>query len=242
MAYREFPARPELADLVAGTWQRDVPRAGATRVLPDACVDLVWQAGELFIAGPDRTVFMSPVGPGAAIVGLRLRTGTAGAVLGLPARELQDLRVPLDAVWGRAGAVLADRVTAAGHPAARRQLLETAILERRDEMADLDAVVLAARRRLGRPGTRVSSLSRVVATSERQLLRRFDAAVGYGPKTLDRILRFQRLVARAPEQGLARVATELGYADQAHLNRECVKLSGLTPIQLMPSADVEHVA
>jgi hypothetical protein len=50
------------------------------------------------------------------------------------------------------------------------------------------------------------------------------------------VLRFQRLVARAPEVAsgdgnLARLA-DLGYADQAHLNRDCVLLSGLTPTRL----------
>jgi AraC-like DNA-binding protein len=86
----------------------------------------------------------------------------------------------------------------------------------------------------------VRSLSSALGTSERQLLRRFDSAVGYGPKTLDRILRFQRFVARAPlaargEEGLARIAAEVGYADQAHLSRECVRLSGLTPARLVAS-------
>ena len=93
--------------------------------------------------------------------------------------------------------------------------------------------MLAAVRRLGRPGTRIGELSDALGTSERQLLRRFHGAVGYGPKTLDRVLRFQRFLARARRDGdLARTAAELGYADQSHLTRECVRLSGLTPARL----------
>ena len=56
--------------------------------------------------------------------------------------------------------------------------------------------------------------------------------MGYGPKTLDRVLRFQRFLRRAGEGDLARTAAELGYADQAHLTRECVRLSGVTPARL----------
>ena len=159
-------------------------------------------------------------------MGLRFRTGTAGQVLGLPASELRDARVPLSEIWG---AELAERLGEAPSAEARRALLESSVLER---IAEPDRLVLAAVRRLGRPGTRIGELSDALGTSERQLLRRFNGAVGYGPKTLDRVLRFQRFLARARDGDLARTAADLGYADQAHLTRECVRLSGLTPARL----------
>jgi AraC-like DNA-binding protein len=240
VAYREFGPRGELSDLVACTWERTVPRTGApqaSRVLPDGCADIVWRDGSLFIAGPDRGAFMSPLRPGETIVGLRLRPGVAGRALGVPAGELRDARTPLEDVWGRRGSELVQRVAAADAPRRQRAVLEQALLARRPAIDDPDALVLAATRRLGLPGSRVGQLSSELATSERQLLRRFGTAVGYGPKTLDRVLRFQRFVSLAPavaggDAALARVAAELGYADQAHLTRECVRLSGLSPARL----------
>ena len=108
------------------------------------------------------------------------------------------------------------------------------MLARQPRIEEPDALVLAATRSLGLPGTRVRSLATVLGTSERQLLRRFRAAVGSGPKTLDRVLRFQRFLSIADgDEGLARVAAELGYADQSHLTRDCVRLSGLTPADLI---------
>jgi transcriptional regulator GlxA family with amidase domain len=71
-----------------------------------------------------------------------------------------------------------------------------------------------------------------VALSERTLRRRFDAAFGYGPKTLDRILRFQRflkLLRGARPGSTAGLAMEAGYADQAHLGRESRRLAVTTP-------------
>ncbi|WP_244211094.1 helix-turn-helix domain-containing protein [Amycolatopsis kentuckyensis] len=66
--------------------------------------------------------------------------------------------------------------------------------------------------------------------SERRLRRRFVQAVGYGPATYLRVSRFQRAVALAPHVcGLAALAAAAGYADQAHLSRECRALTGLTP-------------
>ncbi len=86
--------------------------------------------------------------------------------------------------------------------------------------------------------------------SERQLRRRCQDSIGYGPATLRRILRFRRFVSWADagrgadldaSRGdlagsggdLAQVAFDLGYADQAHLTRECVRLAGVTPAALL---------
>jgi transcriptional regulator GlxA family with amidase domain len=71
--------------------------------------------------------------------------------------------------------------------------------------------------------------------SERTLRRRCEEAFGYGPKTLDRILRFQRFISllwssRLPFSHLAAAA---GYADQAHLAREVRRLAGQSPTGLL---------
>jgi len=72
--------------------------------------------------------------------------------------------------------------------------------------------------------------------SPRTLRRRCQDAFGYGPKTLDRILRFQRflkLAREGREPRLAALAFEAGYADQAHLTREGRRLSGLSPTMVL---------
>lgn len=80
-----------------------------------------------------------------------------------------------------------------------------------------DPLVARAVALLGRaPGARVTALARELAIGERHLRRRFDAAVGYGPRRLGRVLRLQRALALAPARsGLAwvDVAYRAGYAD-----------------------------
>ena len=238
--YRQFPPDRELHPFVACTWERGVPDDGDSterRILPDGCIDLVWRDGRLLIAGPDTSARTSSVPAGDTVVGLRIRPGIGGTVLGLPASELRDARAEVADIWGRAGSELSEMVGEITESDARRSLLQRALSTRLANSVRTDPLVLAAVRRLGFPGSRVAELADALGISERQLRRRFHDAVGYGPKTLDRVLRFQRLVARVPEVAsgdgdLARLAADLGYADQAHLNRDCVLLSGLTPTRL----------
>jgi AraC-like DNA-binding protein len=171
-------------------------------------------------------------------VGMRLRPGAAGVLLGVPPSELMDLSVPADALWGRAGTALGDRVDAAGSPLEALTALQQGMIARRLTEADPDPLVTEAVRLL-MPGraTGVAALPRLLAVSERNLRRRCQAAVGLGPKTLHRTLRFQGFLARAQlafatgrsPDGLAELALRSGYADQAHLTRECVRLTGTTP-------------
>ena len=70
--------------------------------------------------------------------------------------------------------------------------------------------------------------------SERTLRRRFDESFGYGPKTLDRILRYQRFLrlVRLSQGSTAILAAEAGYSDQPHLVRESQRLAGCTPLEV----------
>jgi AraC-like DNA-binding protein len=152
-------------------------------------------------------------------------------VLGLPASEVRDLRPELSALWGRDAARLEERIALAA-PARRRALLEDAIRPLARD-AQPDTLVLAGLPLLGGRGNTVAELARTLAISERALRRRFNDAIGYGPKKLDRIIRFRRFLRAAAMPGAGGLAAELGYADQAHLTRECRELSGLTPGELL---------
>ncbi|NEC64866.1 DUF6597 domain-containing transcriptional factor, partial [Streptomyces sp. SID9727] len=67
-------------------------------VLPDGCMDLLWSGDRLLVAGPDTRTAPS-TGTGGSWAGVRLAPGTAPTLLGVPAHELRDLRVPLAALW-----------------------------------------------------------------------------------------------------------------------------------------------
>jgi AraC-like DNA-binding protein len=83
------------------------------------------------------------------------------------------------------------------------------------------------------PGV-VSRLAADLGLSERQLQRRCRAAFGYGPKTLQQVLRSQRALRLARAGGrLADVAAVVGYADQAHLARDTRRLADVPLTDLL---------
>jgi len=226
MPNRELAPPPGLEQQLACVWIGD---GSAVRVLPDACVDIVWTRGELVVAGPATRPDLAPATPGQGRCGVRFRVGAAGAALGMPASELLDEVVPLAEIWGADGRRLEARVALADRPV---DALVAGVYDR--VAGEGDDLVREAVFRLRGGEDSVQRLARATAISERQLRRRFERGVGYGPRTLRRVLRFQRFLGLAHGGGsLARLAADAGYADQAHLARDCRRLSGTTPAQLV---------
>ncbi|HZG01987.1 MAG TPA: hypothetical protein VE546_00195 [Streptomyces sp.] len=61
-------------------------------------MDLSWTAGGPLVAGPGIRAHPVEGSPGTRHVGLRFAPGTGPRVLGVPAHELRDARMPLDAL------------------------------------------------------------------------------------------------------------------------------------------------
>jgi AraC-like DNA-binding protein len=230
--YREFAPPAWARAAIACFWVRRGD-GGSVRVLPDTCSDIVWRPGSgAMIAGPDSEAWASRTQPGELIFGARLLPGAGGAALGIPLAEVRNSRVTVDAL----GLDPRGELSGALDPGAAAVALAGVAL-RRVAQAPPDPAVQAAVVKLLDPGQRVDRLASALGFSERQLQRRFLAAVGYGPKMLQRVLRLRRFLtpdaADAGFDGLAAAAVGAGYADQAHLTRECRALTGLTPGQLV---------
>jgi AraC-like DNA-binding protein len=232
--YREHAPPPGLEAHVACVW---LSHDGAVDVLPDACADIVFEAGRLVVAGPATTVKRADATPGSPRCGVRFRTGSAAAALGVPADVLRDLGPDLTELWGAAALRLQDRVNAAPTIEVAAAALLRGLADRLPGPRDGDPYVRALVRDEHKGVRPLYVQARELGFSERQLRRRFERAVGYGPATLRRIQRFQRFLAVAtaspPGTALARLAADAGYADQAHLAREARRLSGRTASELL---------
>jgi AraC-like DNA-binding protein len=236
--YREWLPDGGVREAIACLWVA-VTAADAgpsvAAVMPDGCADVIWQHGKgAYLAGPDTGPAPADMAPGTILVGARFRPGAGGPALGLPLADVRDQRIDLvDLLPG-----LAHRLPADLTPDEAVTTVTTLAAELVATAAP-DKLVVAATRMLASEQTSVTDLAPALAVSERQLRRRFDQAVGYGPKTMQRILRFRRALgqlAAAPRStDLADLAARTGYADQAHLTRETTRLAGLPPAALARS-------
>jgi AraC-like DNA-binding protein len=235
-SYREWAPPPRLRSAVACFWTRTVPSDARIVVLPDACSDLIWQVDRgAFVAGPDTGPVATTHPVGALLLGVRFLPGAGGPALRTPLSDLRNQRVDLVDVLPKLARSLGDSLSP--DDALARLVDLTAELV---EAGPPDPIVQDVGRRLRDPRVRVADLAGELAVSERHLRRLCHQAVGYGPKTLHRVLRFRRFLASAASSpsppDLARLAFAAGYADQAHLTRECGELAGMTPAQLLRSA------
>jgi AraC-like DNA-binding protein len=244
-SYVERAPRAELAGAVRTVWiQRSGESAYVQRHLPTGGVEISFPiGGRPQVVGPLTGPMVEVIPAHTTVVGLRFHPGTAPP-FPTALHDLVDERLALGDLWGSAAARLGEGVAAAPGPAAALELLQTELLHTLRRARPVDPLVKEAVRHLmpWRP-VMVGALAAHLAISPSQLRRRCLDTVGVGPKALQRTLRFQGFLAlaqagvrrsgRRGADGMAGLAVDAGYADHAHLGRECRRLTGLTPRGLL---------
>lgn len=206
------------------------------RVLPDGRIDwlvsLAPRSGRLrsqLFGAKTRALVVGGDEP-VENVAVRLAPGAFRALFGERAERLTDRAPDAAEVLGAGARELARRLADAPDLAARARLVEAELLARA-ALAELPALALLAARRIEASGGRlaIAALARELGVGERRLERVFRADCGLPPKVFARIARLQRAVAGLRRKRPVEVAADAGYADQAHLTRECVALAGAPP-------------
>jgi AraC-like DNA-binding protein len=221
------------------------------RILPRGTIELVINLGEdeicvfdpMLTAKPRR--FSGAVVAGAysryfepqtceTLVGVHFRPGGAAAFLGIPAGELADTHVDLEAIWGRAAEELREQLCAAQTAPARFGVLERALLERLFRSPDRHPAVPAALKALefANEGVGIREIAREIGLCHRRLIQVFTSSVGMTPKRYQRVRRFQRageLARHRASPDWADLALECGYFDQSHLIRDFRQFTGFSP-------------
>jgi len=231
--YREFLPPPALTEFLVCFWTQNINSSSGylQRVLPDGCVDMTVMNDVPMVIGPWTESFVASLAPGTAIIGARFRPGIAPVLLGIPASELLNQSLPLREVWAKSHAARFAEIPASHGLSSQLKAMETVLTHCIANAPQVDKIAKAAIEWIARhPHGHVEDLSRCLGLSSRHLQRRFAAAVGYGPKLFQSVLRFQRLLKLASdspvERNFAQFAAEAEYADQAHMSREVRRFSG----------------
>jgi len=243
--YEEWlPAAAGLRNVVTAYWRvwGDPSQVPASAILPDGHVELVMNLGDAVgLSGPAFTGPQPPrvvVGPLSYTVqmkyessvdtfGIRFHPARGAAYLRHPAAKLVDKIQPLDKVSRELDAAMAALFAPGTESDSEnfRASLDESLLRHLAASAPPDMQVVAMVDRLSSPDVTpsVKEMARELGLSERQVQRRFLAAVGMAPKLFVRVLRFGRLWQAAtmgPPETWATLAAAHGYADQAHMVRE----------------------
>ncbi len=189
------------------------------------------ESHDSFVAGlGERSSYVAAAGP-ASCLQVNLTPLGAHMILDIGLHELTNVVAPLEDVMP-AGAGLVDRLHDATHWETRFDLVDAVLLERlaeaRRPSRDVAWTWQALERTHGKAP--IGWICDRLGRSRRHLATRFREQIGLPPKTVARILRFDRAI-RSLGGGtqLADVAFECGYFDQAHMNRDFREFAGTSP-------------
>lgn len=247
MFYFEYPPLPALIPYVECLWAARAPAAARThRVLPDNCVDILWQDGgqQGFAVGMMSSSILVPSARPVQTLAVRFKPGMAGLFLAAPLQALTDQRADIDLLWGRSDADrLADALWANEAPERERLAVIERELLRRLRVSGVDAsgaavggLTLVQRALETLEGScgdvRVEQVAAGLGVSRQHLAAQFRQHVGLSPKLFARICRFRRATAAikaAQSPDWAELALACGYFDQSHLIHDFQEFAGSAP-------------
>lgn len=191
-----------------------------------------------FFAGLfDRSTYVVPAGA-ASCLQVNLTPLGAHLLFRLPMHEVVNRIVALEDVAPRALAgvdeQLEDRADWESRFALLDELFATRLSEVRAPAPDIAWAWTALERTNGRAP--IGWICDRLGRSRRHLATRFREQIGLPPKTVARIMRFERAVSLlgGRDAPLADIAFECGYYDQAHMNRDFREFAGASPAAFAP--------
>lgn len=240
-----FAPGPELADLVRRYWMPvwSLPdgHVSVQRVLQYPVCLIVVSHEYALLVGPSSGLSTQELTGSGWALGTMLQPAAGLALAGGSVDRLTDTAVPLGEACGVDGAALAGRVRAAIGDSPddpdRQQAAVAAVEEALAALPPVDKegllVNLVVEYVEGDPQVqRVGQVCEKFAITERTLQRLTARRIGLSPKWLIQRRRLHEAAERLREAArpdLARVAADLGYADQAHFGRDFRAVTGLTP-------------
>jgi AraC-like DNA-binding protein len=215
------------------------------RVLPYPAVNVTFLPGRCRVSGVPRGRFTEVLTGTGRVFGVRFRPTGFRPFLGAPVATITDRFLPIDEVFGPAGAALADAVLAADDVGAAERLdgFFTARAPDRPDPAAATVEAIAARAADDTTITRVDQLVAAFGIGARTMQRLFADHVGVGPKWVIRRYRLHEAAAAAEAHGggldVGALAASLGYADQAHLTRDFAAVVGEPPARYARALNVQ---
>jgi AraC-like DNA-binding protein len=171
------------------------------------------------------------------VVGVHFKPWGMSPFIDVPATELRDRWVPVDAVWRRSVDRIRNQVGDTASAAAALRVVEAELRSRLAGSPGLGLVLHTGGRLAAAHGAvPIAALTDSAGVSSTHLAAQFKAHVGITPKRTARIYRFARLILSVDAVGpvdWSELAHTAGYFDQAHLAKEFKDFTGHTPTEFL---------
>jgi len=254
MRYDEFRPTEALAKFIKCFWMLEsaaAPSLEPERILPDGCTEIVFHLADAFdqhdgegsaqrqplallVGQMRRYLLIKPTGR-VSVLGVRFWPGGAYPFLAIPQDEIAGQVIALDAVWGAITRELHSRIAEGATAADRVKQVETILLARLSNFRRHDDGAMQAIGLILRSGgcVPIERLAESMGVGLRRLDRTFNTRVGLTPKSLCRIVRFQRALKMIEQnetrRDWVRIALDCGYYDQPHFIKEFSAIAGIGP-------------
>lgn len=241
--YKEYPPDLRLQHLIETYWVADgwIESPVTQGVLPDGCVDIIFDFGSNNPAGLPKLVgtmtslLEISYQPGQVqMMGIRFAPAGITAFTHMPVSGITNQNIELP---------LADT------------LFDKSFYERLPDMecmqeriAYMNVYFLARMHKLYLPDRQIGhaisliqsnnghlsvrKIAGEVCLSERQFERKFKTSIGISPKAFSNIMRFRsvrRYMKTHPDESMYEIAIACGYYDHSHMNKEFQRLGSLSP-------------
>jgi AraC-like DNA-binding protein len=169
------------------------------------------------------------------VAGVHFKPWGISRFAGVPASELRDRWLPVDAVWERSLDRMRDRIARATSTGKVLQILEDELRPRLVPAPSPGLELVghtAGRLEASWGAVSVGALTDSAGVSGNHLATQFKSHLGVTPKRVARIYRFARLILSVDAVhpvDWSQLAQAAGYFDQAHFSREFKDFTGHTP-------------
>jgi AraC-like DNA-binding protein len=226
------------------------------RVLPDTCIELFINFGEMpladftnnvayqrsFLTSRMSTYMDVARSAGSRCIAVCFKPGQAYRFFSVPMSELSNKVIELEDLWRSQSNDIEERLALATDNEQRSAIIQEYLLsllvthEADDHILHAFELIHAHKGQLS-----IEQLSKEANISHRQLSRRFHQLMGLSPKeyaNMNRFLHSLKILKANRHLSLTQISYESGYYDQAHFIHEYRKYTGITPTELLRASNI----
>lgn len=161
-------------------------------------------------------------------------------LLGIPANEFLDAIVSIDAVFGKNGEILQDKLSEQSNNQTRIELLNQFFRNQISKKSQTNQVIINSSLDFiisNKGHFSVTQLVKYTGYTERHLERKFKESIGLNPKKFGNVVRlhhFLKLLKDKPvDANFTSICYDAGFSDQSHLIKDFRKHTGISPTEYL---------